>query len=316
MSRADFLQPDESPRSSVFSASLYPESARAAEYLSTVVAAGACDLHMHSMCSDGSESAAQLIERAMRNGLKTISLTDHDNFKGVREIKIIESKLRQLGVKTPVIIPGIEVSTQGLNQELHLLAYFPFGGYEAIQSIVEQSQISRDERNRKMCAVLTENGLPISYEELRAEGGSIVGRVHMANILVRKGYAGSTDEAFHSWLSSSAPYYVRREIADVEDVIVSILEAGGVPVLAHPALYGWTGRDDDDSLYNSLKYLKDKGLIGVETVSGQHTWLQRKELATVTRELGLLATCGSDYHGTNKVNVQMFTAEQDFSEFL
>ncbi|NLZ70652.1 MAG: PHP domain-containing protein [Clostridiaceae bacterium] len=315
MSRTDFLQPDEFKTSSAFSVSLHTESAHAAEHLCDIIADGACDLHMHSMCSDGSESAAQLIERAMRNGLRTISLTDHDNFNGVKEIKLIESKLRQLGVKTPVIVPGIEVSTQGLNQELHLLAYFPFGGYEAIRNIVEQSQISRDERNRKMCAVLTEHGLPVSYEELRAEGGSIVGRVHMANILVRKGYAGSTDEAFHSWLSSSAPYYVRREIADIEDVIVSVLEAGGVPVLAHPALYGWTGRNDD-LLYNNLKYLREKGLIGVETVSGQHTRIQRKELATVTHELGLLATCGSDYHGTNKVNVQMFTAEQDFSEFL
>lgn len=278
-----------------------------ASLIEEAVRKGGCDLHIHTHASDGSDSAAMVVQKVFENKLNCFSVTDHDSIQGVSDVIEILYKLKSMGMICPRFIPGIEISVQE-EREVHILGYFPFGGYEQIESFLITQRDRRNDRNQELCELLTAHGMPISIEELKAEGGSVVGRLHAANILMRKGYIGSVKEAFNDWIGYGKPCYAKRLKPTAKEAIKYILDAGGIPVVAHPFLYGWASGSKQVSalLLERLSKLKDDGLLGVEAFHGEASGAQKIETAAAAKTLDLICTAGSDYHGGNKTGVSMY----------
>lgn len=285
----------------------------AAGYLSKIVFEGSCDLHIHTTFSDGSDSSAAIVQKVIENRLKYFAVTDHDTIDGVLDVINVLRKIKSIGMKCPVFIPGIELSVQEDGREIHILGYFPFGGIEKIADFIKMQQKSRQVRNEKLCELLTKTGMPVTIEELQAEGSVVVGRLHAANILMRKGYVGSVKEAFNNYLTKGKPCYVGRKKATAKDAINAISVAGGVAVLAHPFLYGWTSCKNtvSDIFIEKIQNLKECGLKGIEVFHGEASKCQILETKALADTLGMLITAGSDYHGANKYNLKMFNSEKE-----
>lgn len=282
--------------------------------IANAVAGGCCDLHIHTHASDGSESAASIVQRVIENNLRCFSVTDHDSIEGVIDVLRVLKKLKGIGMTCPCFIPGIELSIEE-GREIHILGYFPFGGYEKISEFILAQQQSRHNRNIKMCELLTKEGMPVSIEELKAQGTTVVGKLHAAHILMRKGYVGSVKEAFDNWIGYNKPCYAKRIKPTAKDAIKAITDAGGVSVLAHPYLYGWTSGTSSisDVLLSKLQALKNVGLLGVEAFHGEATAAQSLETLGSAVTLGLIPTVGSDYHGLNKPGLRMYSYGNVFS---
>lgn len=284
-----------------------------------VVISGGCDLHIHTHASDGADSSARIVQKAIENKLKCFSVTDHDSIEGVMDVIRILHKLRTIGIICPKFIPGVELSVHddcedNNEKEVHILGYFPFGGIENIESFLVAQRNRRNERNANMCELLVKNGFNVTIDELRAEGGSVVGRLHAANIMVRKGYVGSVKEAFREWLGNGKSCYASRIKPTAKEAIECIMSNGGVSVVAHPYLYGWTsGKNEVSSLLiNRLLFLKKQGLCGVESFHGEALTNQKLESFAATKTIGLLTTAGSDYHGDNKKGLKMYDGDMKF----
>lgn len=288
------------------------------EKLKLVLSEGALDLHIHTNASDGFDSPPRVVKLVMQQGLKTFSITDHDTLWGVKDALMILEKLRQMRVRDlPRFIPGVELSVDLEGQEIHVLGYFPSGGYTKIQGFLDASKEMRISRNMELCQRLTDLGFPITYKELMKEGGQVLGRVHVATVMARRGFVSSVDAAFDEYLAEGKPAFVDRNHPKAEAGIKEILNAGGLPVLAHPAVYGWTsGEEAAKTLSAKLKKLKSMGMLGVETIHGDTRLADSKMISEVAKNLKLLRTVGSDFHGSNKPKVKLYKPEQDFSEYL
>lgn len=285
-----------------------------AQLISNAIKSGCCDLHIHTHASDGSESAASIVQKVIENNLKFFSVTDHDSVEGVADVLRVLKKLKGIGMTCPCFIPGIELSIEE-GREIHILGYFPFGGYEKISEFILAQQQSRHNRNIKMCELLTKEGMPVSIEELKAQGTTVVGKLHAAHILMRKGYVGSVKEAFDNWIGYNKPCYAKRLKPTAKDAIKAITDAGGVPVLAHPYLYDWTSgtHQVSDALLSKLEALKSAGLLGVEAFHGEANSAQSLETLGAAITLDLIPTVGSDYHGLNKPGLRMYSDRNVFS---
>lgn len=276
---------------------------------------GAIDLHMHTNASDGFDSPPQLLEKVMKAKLKTFAITDHDTLWGVEDLYIVIDKLSQLGMKLPELIPGIELSLDFNGEEVHLLAYFPSGGEMQMKPFLEEAKHQRDLRNRLLCERLTELGMPVSLEELNRQGGQVINRVHVATLLMRKGYCASVQDAFDQWIGEGCPAYLPAEYAPVEEGIQRVHDCGGVAVIAHPKVYGWLSHQEN-CLEERLLELQAMGLDGVEVIHGETTQEEAEEIAVVAKRLGLIRTIGSDYHGVNKLGVKLFGEEAYQADLL
>lgn len=288
------------------------------EKMQLIMTEGAADLHIHTNASDGFDSPPSVLKLVMQLGLKTFSITDHDTLWGVKDVQMILDKLRQMRVKNlPRFLPGVELSVEMDGQELHLLAYFPSGGQQKIQAFLDKSKQERIVRNKLLCDRLTELGFPISYDELNKEGGQVLGRVHVATVMARRGFVSNIDAAFEQYLGEGKPAFIDRNHPKIEDGIKATIAAGGIPVLAHPALYDWlNGANARKDTLAKLKRLKAMGLVGVEVIHGETSLQQSQLLSELAKELGLLRTIGSDYHGSNKTDVKLYRATDNFSEYL
>ncbi len=300
-----------------------------------VVAAGACDLHLHTTASDGTTTPEVLVDEVIANGLRAFSVTDHDTLAA---LPAVEAALATKGPDAPILIPGVELSVDyeirpGRKVEVHVLGYFPLGGIQAVQVWLQEQRQHRRARNRRMCEKLTALGMPITLAELEAEGAylrddpagaaldpgeSMVGRVQAANILVRKGYAADRNDAFARLLGVGRPAYAARVRPSLAAAIAFLAKHGGLSVLAHPHVYQWTGCASGlwgRTLSGVLHELAAAGLAGVEAFHGEASAAARAEVLAAGLAAGLLITAGSDYHGDNK-RAAMFTAETDFSAGL
>lgn len=282
-------------------------------YIYNAVKAGGCDLHLHTRFSDGADTVPVLVQNVMAGRLKCFAVTDHDSIDAIPEVISLLGMLRSLGFVCPEFIPGIEISVD-YEKEIHILGYFPFGGYEQMGDFIKIQRKSRQQRNIEMCDCLIRMGMPVTVDELNAEGDNTVGRLHAAKILVRKGYVGSVSEAFDNIFGYGMPCYIQRDKPGIQEAISSIRSAGGVAVLAHPYLYKWTGGSGAVSpmLMKSLQILKDNGLSGVEAFHGESTRAQKEETFAAAVTLGLIPTAGSDYHGLNKLGLAMYTENNSF----
>lgn len=256
------------------------------------------DLHTHSNKSDGSLSPTALIDEAKSIGLSAIALTDHDTIDGLEEA--IDHG-NEIGIK---VIPGVELSTEYMGRDVHIIGLFINYKDQSFLDHLKKFVDSRDERNKKMCQKLTNAGMPVIYEELiEMFGESVLTRAHYARYMLSKGYIKSLPEAFERYIGDHSPYYVPREKVTPKQGVELILNAGGIPVLAHPILY----KLGKDALNKLVSELKEYGLVGIEAIYSTYTNADERTIRDLAKKYNLLISGGSDYHGAAKPGLNLGT---------
>jgi hypothetical protein len=279
-----------------------------------LLAAGGCDLHLHTRCSDGSDSPEEVVDQVLANGLLAFAITDHDGVGGLRPARRhLRARCRELAVTAPLFIDGVELSLED-EGERHLLGYFPRGGAAAIRVFLRRQLTTRHRRNIKMIRRLNELGYAISLEDFLASGDGAIGRLQAALLLRDKGYFPSVSAAFDHLLAPGRPAYVERQRPSPEMAIRLIRAAGGVAVLAHPDLYGWCSGQPliSGQLLGQLEKLHRYGLQGVEAYHGAARSAVQQEISAAAQALGLIRTTGSDCHGRNKDDAPMYSRNTHF----
>ena len=263
------------------------------------------DLHVHSTASDGSFSPTELVDYAIEKGLSAFALTDHDSVAGLDEAITYAEKLKEIRADVPEVIPGIEFSTEYMGKDIHIVGlYIDYKG-DTFQKHLQDFVHSRDVRNEKMCELLrTGAGMDISYEKLQtAFPGSVITRAHYAKYMLEKGYVKSMKEAFERYIGDHCPYFLPREKITPSDAIRLILAVGGIPVLAHPVLYGM-GKLQLDKLVGELKQV---GLLALEAIYSSYTPSDERDMRSLATKYDLAISGGSDFHGSNKPDLDLGT---------
>ncbi|WP_327727921.1 PHP domain-containing protein [Streptomyces sp. NBC_00487] len=252
------------------------------------------DLHSHSTASDGTDTPAELVRKASAAGLDVVALTDHDTTRGHAEaIAALPEGL--------TLVTGAELSCRLDGVSMHMLAYL-FDPEEP--GLLAERELVRDDRvprARGMIAKLNELGVPVTWEQVaRIAGGGSVGRPHVATALVELGVVPTVSDAFtQQWLADGGRAYVEKHETDPFEAIRLIKGAGGVAVFAHPAAVK-RGRTVAES---AIAELAAAGLDGIEVDHMEHDPATRARLRGLAKELGLLTTGSSDYHGSRKTCV-------------
>lgn len=262
----------------------------------------AVDLHLHSNASDGTDPPRVVVHKAAAMHLTAIALTDHDTLSGIPEAQIAAADL-------PIeLIPGVELSVDHNGVKIHMLAYFLEPGPGPLQDRLETLRDGRDVRNKKIIKALIELGFPITMEDvLRHASGDAVGRPHIADALVAAGMVADRSEAFRDLLGDGGPAYFERDRLTATEAIALTTESGGVTSIAHPL----TIDPGESTLRSICEDLRDAGLAGIEAYYSEHPPHIRTQLASVAAELGLVATGGSDCHGTGKPGLEIGTGHGD-----
>lgn len=259
------------------------------------------DLHTHSTVSDGSDPPERIPELAHAAACRAVALTDHDRVDG---LAAAGARAAELGIE---LVPGVEISCEHRGT-MHLLVYFLPGGGGPLQDELARLQDVRDSRNRRLAQVMSELGLPVTYEEIQAEAGGMgAGRPHIASILVRKGVVGSIQEAFDVWLAKGRPAYIDKQRLAPDVAVRLAVASGGVPVLAHPLSLDLSPGETTAVVSELAGY----GLAGVEAIYGRYSGEERSGLAALATQFRLVATGGSDYHGRYKPDLQVGTGRGD-----
>jgi predicted metal-dependent phosphoesterase TrpH len=260
------------------------------------------DLHVHSTCSDGSETPEHIVELAVTAGCTAVALTDHDGVAGVARAR---AGATNLGV---AVVSGCEVSCVISPGTMHLLSYFVEPGDGPLQSELERLRQDRAERNERLVARLQDLGLPVSFEQVEAAaGGGVIGRPHFASVLVENGAAADIQDAFDRLLAKGGPAYVPKARVDATTLIRAATASGAVAVLAHPFSLGLAAPEFE----RVLDELVAAGLTGMECYYGRYSPEERAGLVEVARRHGLVATGGSDFHGRFKPDLFVGTGTGD-----
>jgi 3',5'-nucleoside bisphosphate phosphatase len=262
---------------------------------------GFIDLHSHTTASDGSYSPADLMDLAQSLHLDAISITDHDTFDGYHAALPLASVA---GVR---VVCGIELSTsyeisggKG-HRNLHLLAYFPLAVPGPIfMEWLNALQSGRRERNVRLVKALQGRGIDIALDEVEAIGRSVTGRPHFSRVLIAKGYATDTEDAFRRYLGEGAPTFIERDSPRTAEMVSVVRSGGGVPVVAHPIRLSISDPKLERRMFEELKAA---GLLGIETIHSDHSPERQAYYANIARELDLIPTGGSDFHGSVKPKV-------------
>lgn len=251
------------------------------------------DLHAHSTMSDGTDRPAALVEAAVDADLDVIAITDHDTTDGWAEAT---EAAHRTGV---ALVRGTEVSTHAGGMSVHLLCYLQDPTNAALRAEFDKIRTSRLTRARRMVDLIAAE-YPITWDDVVAKTGvgATVGRPHIADALVASGVVAHRDEAFAQILTPRSAFYVPHYAPDTADAVRLVLDAGGVPVLAHPGAQKRGLTVSDDVVAN----LAEAGLAGLEVDHLDHTPEAAEHLRGLAQDLGLIVTGSSDYHGTGKVN--------------
>jgi hypothetical protein len=242
------------------------------------------DLHLHTTASDGHLTPAELVSAARQAGLTVISITDHDTTAGMSDGR---ASAIDAGIE---LVPGIEISAVADGRDLHVLGYFVDPGSSQLREFLETQRADRARRIVAMADRLAALGCPIDPAPVLAWAakGRSVGRPQLATALVEAGYVRTRDDAFRQYLEHGGPAYVPRRGASAEEVIGIVHRAGGLASLAHP------GVSNRDALIPSLAAA---GLDALEARHSDHAPDVEARYRALARELGLLVTGGSDFHG-------------------
>jgi len=246
---------------------------------------GQADLHIHSTASDGRLTPAEVVQEAARRGLKFIALADHDTIDGIAPAKAAAKSFP--GLK---LIPGVEISTDIAAGEVHVLGYFIDYTDRELLETLERFRNSRLKRAQGMVAKLGKLGVHLDWQRIeQIAGSSVMGRPHIAQAMLEKGYIGSFKQAFSDYIGRDGPAYVEREKITPAEAVALIIKARGLAVLAHPFTAG-----DPEVL---TKELKAAGLAGIETYYDNYTAGEIDQLVKLAQKHNLIATGGSDFHG-------------------
>ena len=243
------------------------------------------DLHIHSTASDGRYSPAEIVNMAAAAGLTIMALTDHDTIDGLAPALEAAKAFPALR-----LIPGVELSTDTTGGEVHVLGYFIDYTNQEFKASLERMRNSRAIRTEKMIAKLKELGCDVELARVREiAGNGALGRAHVAQALLEKGYITSFKEAFTKYIGRNGPAYVAREKLKPAEAVQLILKVHGLPVLAHP----FTTLNPE----TIVKELKMSGLAGMEVYYAGYLPAETNNLLNLAQKYDLIPTGGTDYHG-------------------
>ncbi len=252
----------------------------------------AIDPHAHTVHSDGTCTATQLVTQAKAAGLDYVGLTDHDTTAGWDEA-IAAAKSHGMG-----LIPGAEVSSQWQGQSVHILAFLFEPQDPGLLQMFTQTIQGRVDRMRTMVERMQPDFPDLSFDRVLERSGGAVGRPHLADELIELGHFPNRAAVFKTALANNSPYYEPQTAPDVIEAVKTIRNAGGVPVLAHPF-----GSSRDAPLPTEVvREMVDAGLLGLEVNHPEHGETQREQASQLARSFGLFETGGSDFHGLGKPN--------------
>ena len=225
-------------------------------------------------------------------------MTDHDTVAGIEEAS---AEAKKLGID---FLTGIEISCQyPAPGTMHLLGYGVNPNSSVLAAMMHNLVVARNERNRRIIAALERMGVIITLDEVRREArGDVVGRPHIARALTRKGFVSSIKQAFDKFLAQGRSAYFDKERLTPRQAIDLIHSAGGLIVLAHAVQLR---TENSAQLERTIKDLKDQGLDGIEVIHSDHDDAMIEFLNDIADKLSLLKTGGSDFHGSNKPDVQL-----------
>ncbi len=252
------------------------------------------DLHTHTTASDGTDSPAELVNKALSAGIQTLAITDHDSTSGWAEAIA--------ALRTPMsLVLGAEISTLTLSGiSVHILGLLFNGEDSDLQAMLADSRDTRIPRMRKMVELMAADGIAITMEDVMAATppGATVGRPHLADALVKNKVVATRDEAFVDLLHNASKYYVTHAAPTPEAAISQIRKAGGVAVIAHP----FASRRGEVISVATFTSLVAAGLNGIEVNHRDHSQIEREQLSEIAELLALVKTGSSDYHGNGKLN--------------
>jgi len=258
------------------------------------------DLHMHSTFSDGTLTPAQLVERAKQNNIEVMAITDHDNVDGLKEGR---KEAEKAGI---TFVDGIEVSANFLNKDIHILGYFLNLEDEEFFGWLRNLQEKRHNRTLEMLKKLSQLGIEISLAEVEGEVlGNVIGRPHIAKMIIKKGFAATMDEVFDRYLGDGKPAYIPKVGVDMVEVVKKLKANGAVVILAHPHLISHS----DDTVINIIDMLVKNGLDGLELYYPNIDARKKNKLLKIAKKRGLILTGGSDFHGLNRAGIDLGTGD-------
>jgi predicted metal-dependent phosphoesterase TrpH len=243
------------------------------------------DLHIHTTASDGKFSPEEIVNKALDLGVAVIAICDHDTVDGIASALETAMIFPQLKV-----IPGVEVSTLAPGSEVHVLGYFIDFNAPELRAALDNLRNSRRERAKAIIAKLEGLDVCIDWQRVQELAGSgSIGRPHIAQAMLEKGYITSFKEAFNKYIGLGGPAYIERHKITPQEAVALIIKSNGLPVLAHPLTI-----IDPEMMIAGLKAV---GLVGMEVHYNGYTEDERNMLARLARNYDLIATGGSDYHG-------------------
>ncbi|MFC1860745.1 PHP domain-containing protein [Chloroflexota bacterium] len=254
------------------------------------------DLHIHTNASDGRFSPAEIVQQASNNGLTVIAICDHDTINGIAPA--LEAAEAYPGLR---VIPGVEISTDVASGEVHILGYFIDYTDHELGTALERLRHSRINRAQGMLVKLKHLGINIEWQRVQEiAGNSTIGRPHIAQAMLEKGYISILRDAFTRFISRDGPAYVEREKMTPAESVQLIVRSKGLPVLAHPFTF-----DNPEELVMELKL---SGLIGIEAYYNGFTYEETNRIIKLADKYNIIATGGSDYHGLDMSNETMMGA--------
>ena len=258
-----------------------------------MIVQGKIDLHMHTTVSDGTDTPEEIIAKVKNAGIALFAVTDHDAVKGCRAVR---AALKQ---GDPFFLCGVEFSCRDSEGKYHILGYGIDPDAESVRQITEQSHGIRIRKIRARLEFLkTKFGIDFPPEEISALfARDNPGKPHLGNLMVKYGYTGTKELAIRQFINKTPSM---KEFIRPEDAIKGILDAGGIPVLAHPSFGSGSQLITGEEMDRRLKHLKNFGLQGVEAFYSGFSEALREEMLAFADRYELLVTAGSDYHGTNK----------------
>jgi 3',5'-nucleoside bisphosphate phosphatase len=242
------------------------------------------DLHIHTTCSDGVFTPKQILEKVTNFEMDVFSITDHDNIDGFLEVKDCMPE------NGPELIPGVEISSNHNDKDVHILAYFFDPDNAELKKMLGNIHTGRFQRAEQILERLQKININISMERIRelAGGNDLIGRPHIARAIIEAGLCRNTQDVFDKFLGEDCPGFVPKPAPSSEEVIKLIKETGGVSVLAHP----YTLRSDE-----ILYELIELGIDGMEVFYAKHNAFNTKFFNEVAITNKLIRTGGTDFHG-------------------